>query len=48
MYGLPQAGIIAQQLLEERLQKAGYTQKQTHSTLLEAQMATYQLHTRRG
>ena len=26
MYGLPQAGIIAQELLEERLQKAGYTQ----------------------
>ena len=25
MYGLPQAGIIAQELLEERLQKAGYT-----------------------
>jgi len=27
MYGLPQAGIIAQELLEERLQKAGYTQE---------------------
>jgi len=26
MYGLPQAGSIAQELLEERLQKAGYTQ----------------------
>ncbi len=26
MYGLPQAGIITQELLEERLQKAGYTQ----------------------
>ncbi len=26
MYGLPQAGIIAQELLEERLRKAGYTQ----------------------
>ena len=26
MYGLPQAGIIAQELLEERLQKAGYMQ----------------------
>jgi hypothetical protein len=26
MYGLPQAGIIAQELLEEQLQKAGYTQ----------------------
>ena len=26
MYGLPQAGIIAQELLEERLQKAGYKQ----------------------
>ena len=26
MYGLPQAGIIAQELLQERLQKAGYTQ----------------------
>jgi hypothetical protein len=28
MYGLPQAGIIAQQLLEERLQKHGYHQSQ--------------------
>ncbi len=26
MYGLPQAGIIAQELLEKRLLKAGYTQ----------------------
>ena len=26
MYGLPQAGIIAQELLEERLLKAGYSQ----------------------
>ncbi len=26
MYGLPQAGIIAQELLEEQLKKAGYTQ----------------------
>jgi hypothetical protein len=26
MYGLPQAGIIAQELLKERLNKAGYTQ----------------------
>jgi hypothetical protein len=26
MYGLPQAGIIAQELLEERLKEAGYTQ----------------------
>ena len=26
MYGLPQAGIIAQELLQECLQKAGYTQ----------------------
>jgi hypothetical protein len=29
MYGLPQAGIIAQQLLKERLQKHGYCQSQT-------------------
>ncbi len=29
MYSLPQAGIIAQQLLEERLQKNGYRQSQT-------------------
>jgi hypothetical protein len=29
MYGLPQAGIIAQQLLEECLQKHGYRQSQT-------------------
>ncbi len=29
MYGLPQTGIIAQQLLEERLQKHGYCQSQT-------------------
>ena len=26
MYGLPQAGIIAQELLEEQLKTAGYTQ----------------------
>jgi hypothetical protein len=26
MYGLPQAGIITQELLKERLKKAGYTQ----------------------
>ncbi len=29
MYGLPQAGIIAQQLLKERLHKHGYRQSQT-------------------
>ena len=29
MYGLPHAGIIAQQLLEERLQKDGYRQSKT-------------------
>jgi hypothetical protein len=29
MYGLPQAGIIAQTLLKERLQKHGYHQSQT-------------------
>jgi hypothetical protein len=29
MYGLPQAGIIAQQLLEEHLQKDGYCQSKT-------------------
>jgi hypothetical protein len=29
MYGLPQAGIISQQLLEERLQKDGYRSKTT-------------------
>jgi hypothetical protein len=29
MYGLPQVGIIAQQLLEKRLQKHGYRQSQT-------------------
>jgi len=29
MYDLPQAGIIAQQLLEERLQKDGYRQSKT-------------------
>ena len=30
MYGLPQAGLLAQQLLEKRLEKHGYTQsKQT-------------------
>ncbi len=33
MYGLPQAGIIAQQLLEERLQKHGYCQSQTTAGL---------------
>jgi hypothetical protein len=34
MYGLPQAGIIAQKLLEERLQKHGYRQSQTTPGLL--------------
>ncbi len=29
MYGLPQAGMIAQQLLKEHLQKHGYRQSQT-------------------
>ena len=29
MYGLPQAGIIAQKLLEERLAKHGYRQSVT-------------------
>jgi len=29
MYGLPQAGIFAQQLLEERLEKHGYRQSKT-------------------
>ena len=29
MYGLPQAGIIAQQLLEQRLEKDGYRQSTT-------------------
>jgi hypothetical protein len=33
MYGLPQAGIIAQQLLKERLQKHGYYQSQTTPSL---------------
>ncbi len=29
VYGLPEAGIIAQQLLEERLEKHGYRQSKT-------------------
>ncbi len=29
MYGLPQAGIMAQQLLEKRLQQHGYRQSET-------------------
>jgi hypothetical protein len=29
MYGLPQAGIIAQELLAKRLKKHGYTQSKT-------------------
>ena len=33
MYGLPQAGIIAQQLLEERLGKHGYCQSKTFPSL---------------
>ena len=41
MYGLPQAGIIAQQLLEERLGKEGYFQSQftpglAHSPLVKS------------
>ena len=29
MYGIPQAGILAQELLTERLLKAGYKQKES-------------------
>jgi len=30
MYGLPQAGLLAQQLLAERLGNHGYVQRKTH------------------
>ena len=30
MYGLPQAGLLAQELLEQRLQKQGYTQSKAN------------------
>jgi hypothetical protein len=43
MYGLPQEGIIAQELLEKRLKKAGYTQ-QAHTRLLEALTMPHQFH----
>ncbi len=33
MYGLPQAGIIAQQLLEKQLQEHGYCQSKTTPSL---------------
>ena len=33
MYGLPQAGIIAQELLQERLLKAGYHQSKVKEEL---------------
>jgi hypothetical protein len=33
MYGLPQAGIIAQQLLEKQLQQHGYRQSKTTPSL---------------
>jgi hypothetical protein len=43
MYGLPQAGIIAQKLLEERLAKQGCTQ-QDHLRVLETYHKTNMLH----
>jgi hypothetical protein len=46
MYGLPQAGIIAQELL--MTQNGRLHPEQRHTRLLEAQMATHQLHTSRG
>ena len=44
MYGLPQAGIIAQELLEEHSDSRLHT-KQTHTRLLETQMAPHKFHT---
>ena len=34
MYGLPQAGLLAQELLEKRLAKEGYQQSKTCPSLL--------------
>jgi hypothetical protein len=48
MYGLPQAGIIAQELLEERLKKAGYTQSKLMPGYWKQKKASHQFHTRRG
>ncbi len=48
MYGLPQAGIIAQELLAAYLLKAGYTQLKNHAQLLEAHMETHQFHVGSG
>jgi hypothetical protein len=43
MYGLPQAGIIAQQLLEERLAKHGYRQSKTTPGLWQPRHPPHQL-----
>jgi hypothetical protein len=41
MYGLPQAGIIAQQLLEQCLQANGYQQSKINPGFLDARLAPY-------
>ena len=49
MYGLPQAGILAQQLLEKRLNAEGYREltKPYHTRTLETRHTPYLVHTMR-
>ncbi len=44
IYGLPQAGIIAQKLLEKRLQQHGYCQSKNYTRLMETKHMTDLLH----
>ena len=39
VYGLPQAGLVVQQLLDKRLNKKGYNQSEITTGILDAQLA---------
>ena len=41
MYGLPQEGLIAQELLAKRLAEYGYYQKKDHQWIMETQKQTH-------
>jgi hypothetical protein len=47
MCGLPQAGLIAQELLEKRLAEYRYHQSKNHKWFLKSQNQTHVLYTRR-
>ncbi len=44
MYGLPQAGMIAQELLQERLAKVGYYQSKIITRIVDAHHKENMLH----